>query len=296
MKLNEICSKINGTELYRDGFFETLGLSSANNGMSTLTFIESEKYINKLSGDISCVLTIKDVADKFNSSIGVLICENPRISFFELQNSMAENLKYKRKSYKSKIGNNCTISKLASISDNNVTIGENVVIEEFVIIRENTVIGNNSIIRAGAIIGGEGFECKRKNNTIFCVRHLGGVIIGESVEIQYNTCIDKAVYPWDNTIVGNYCKIDNLVHLGHACKIGKETMLAANSLVGGRTQIGERCWIGVSCTISNGLVIGDGCKMNIGSVITTDLPDYGNVTGNFAIEHSKFIEFIKSIR
>ncbi|MGG7178092.1 UDP-3-O-(3-hydroxymyristoyl)glucosamine N-acyltransferase [Clostridium paraputrificum] len=296
MKISEISSKIENSEVYREGSFETLGLSISKSGCKTLSFIDSEKYVEAISKDISCVITTRELADKFNGELGILICDEPRVSFFKLHNELCGDINYTGVPKKTIIGDNCKISKLASISDNNVVIGNNVVIEEFVVIRDNVVIGDNSILRAGVIIGGEGYECKREDDTIFTVKHAGGVVIGKDVEIQYNSCIDKAVYPWDNTKVGDYCKIDNLVHLGHACKIGRETMLAANSLVGGRTVIGEKCWVGISTTISNGLFIGDNVKMNIGSVVTRNVEDGASVTGNFAIEHSKFINFIKSIR
>ena len=296
MKLSEICSIIGDCQLYREGEFETLGLNIAINGFKTLSFIDGEDYIGSLSKDISCVLTKKELADKFDENIGVLVCDEPRIDFFKLHNELIGKVEYTGSKNSTVIGSNCSISNLSSISNTNVIIGDNVTIEEFVVIRENVIIGDNSIIRAGAIIGGEGYECKRDGETVFAVKHAGWVDIGKNVEVQYNSCIDKAVYPWDKTIVSDYCKIDNLVHLGHACKIGKGTMFAANSLVGGRTIIGEKCWVGISTTISNGLVIGSNCKMNIGSVVTRNLDDKSNVTGNFAIDHAKFIKFIKSIR
>lgn len=296
MKLNEVKLFSDITNIIRDGEFDTLGLNISENNMNTLTFLENEKYIDSMSKDITCVITTKEIYPKLSGNIGVVISNNPRDTFFTLHNNLAKNEQYIRKTEKTIIGEGCNISNLASIAKNNVKIGNNVTIEEFVVIRENTTIGDNVIIRAGAKIGGEGFEVKRKDYSTYSVIHLGGVVIGNNVEIQYNSCIDKAVYPWDNTIVEDYCKIDNLVHLGHACKIGRETLLAANSLIGGRTIIGEKCWVGISTTISNGLIIGNKCRMNIGSVVTRDIKDGGNVTGNFAIDHSKFIEHIKKIR
>ena len=97
------------------------------------------------------------------------------------------------------------------------------------------------------------------------VKHLGGVIINNNVEIQYNTCIDKAVYPWDNTIIGDYCKIDNLVYIGHGVKVNSGCMIAANTTIGGRTRYRKNSWRGLNSTISNGLVIG---LFSLGSVVT----------------------------
>ncbi|MPN11846.1 UDP-3-O-acylglucosamine N-acyltransferase [bioreactor metagenome] len=210
---------------------------------------------------------------------------------------MSESSDYRRNQYSTIIGHNCNISQLASISNNNVTIGNNVIIEEFVIIRENTVIEDNCIIRAGCTIGGEGFEFKRNANVdIMNVKHCGGLVIKSNVEIQYNTCLDKAIYPWDNTVIGEYTKISNLVYIAHGVKIGDRCLLAANSSIGGRTIIGEDSWLGISATISNGLIVGKNSRVSIGAVVTKNVNEGEIVSGNFAIEHGKFINFIKSIR
>ena len=296
MRLSDIESIIEDIDIYKDSEFETMGLSIARNNMKTLSFIENEKYIDYMSRDIACVITKKEIAKLIPDKMGVIIAKDPRNAFFKIHNKLAEFEFYKRESFKTKIGENSNISNMASISNMNVIIGNNVTIEEFVVIRENTVIGDNTIIRAGTIIGGEGFECKRKDNTVFSVKHLGGVSIGEGVDIKYNTSINKALYPWDETIIGDYSKIDDLVYLAHGCKIGNETMLAANSTIGGRSELGSKCWGGFGAIVSNGLSIGNNVRINLGAVVTKDVQDNKSVSGNFAIDHNKFIDFIKSIR
>lgn len=285
--------------VYRNGCFKSLGLIGYSFNDHVLTFIEDEKYIQEIDENISCIICKKELTKiierKFKG--GIIVSDNPRVEYFSIHNNLSEDKLYIRKKNKTEIGKGAKISKFASINEFNVVIGENVIIEDFVVIEENTVIGDNCIIRSGAKLGSEGFEFKRvSGNEIMAVKHLGGVIINNNVEIQYNTCIDKAVYPWDNTIIGEYCKIDNLVHIGHAVKLGEGCMVAANSLIGGRTEIGEKSWIGISATISNGLVIGERAKINIGSVVTKNIEKDNSVSGNFAIDHSKFIKFIKSIR
>lgn len=223
-----------------------------------------------------------------------MYCRKSKITFFEIHNFLKDSPNYARKKFETQIGEKCKISSLASISPYNVIIGDNVVIEEFVVIRENTIIGNNSIIRAGAKVGGQGFEFKRKYEEMLAVEHLGGVKIGENTEIQYNACIDKAVYPWDDTVLGNYVKIDNLVHIGHAVKVADNVMLVAQCGIGGRTEIESNTWIGFAATVSNGLKIGNGARVNIGSVATKNVEDQQSVTGNFAIAHDKFIENLKN--
>ena len=299
MKLSDILKQDDFDIAYiiEDKEFKTLGLAGADVDLKYCTFIENEKYIEAMSENACMVITKPEIADKLND-IGLCISENPRISFFKLHNYLSKISDYRlTEDFDTKIGNNCNISSLSYIAQKNVKIGSNVTIEEFVSIKENTIIGDNTIIRAGSIIGGEGYEFKRiEDGDILAVTHIGWTDIGNNVEIQQNTCIDKAIYPWDRTLIGNNCKIDNLVHIAHGVKLGKGVFVVAGSLLGGRTVIKENTWVGVGATISNGLTIGKEASINIGAVVTKSLEDNSNVTGNFAIDHKKFIEFIKSIR
>lgn len=274
--------------------FETLGLIQSNTGKSICTFIDDEKFIKDIPDHASVILIKEELKEALQDN-NCCIVESPRIAFFQLHNSLCASQMYIRETTKTEIGANCKISKLACIADRNVKIGNNVKIEEFVSIKENVTIGDNCTIHAGTVIGGEGFEFKRDKDAILNVLHAGGVCIGENVEIQYNVCIDKAVYPWDDTVIENYVKIDNLVHIAHAVKVDAGTMIVANSGIGGRTVIGKNSWIGFNATVKNGLKIGSNARVNMGAVVTKDVPNNGHVSGNFAIPHNQFIQHIKNI-
>lgn len=274
----------------------SLGLVEYNDGKDVCTFVDNEYYLEKLSDNIQMVLIGEDLLDtlkQYRKSYGICVVENPRLTYFRIHNYLVNDISYRRTDFKTRIGTNCNISSQAVIADKNVIIGNNVTIEEFAVIRENTVINDNSIIRAGCKIAGEGFEFKNTSEEVFHVSHIGGVIIGESVEIQYNTCIDKAIYPWDNTVIGDHVKIDNLVHIGHAVKVDSRTMIVANSGIGGRVSIGQDVWIGFGATIRNGIHIGDRARTNMGSVVTRNVGTEEAVTGNFAIPHKDFIANLK---
>ena len=275
--------------------FDYLGLTASNVDGLLCIFLDDEKYIGNIKSNVRMVITNKNISNLLveKSDFGTCVVENPRDVFFRIHNCLSE-MRYACEEKKDTIiGNGCEISTLSSIAKKNVIIGRNVFIEEFVIVRENTKIGDNSIIRAGSVIGGQGFEFKRTKNGILSVAHSGGVIIGNNVEIQYNTCIDRGVYEWDNTIIGDNCKIDNLVHIAHGVKIDINSMIVANAGIGGRTIIGQNTWIGFASTITNGISVGNNARANIGSVVTKSIPDGGSYTGNFAIEHSIFIENLK---
>lgn len=282
--------------LQREKPFRYLALSASVLDQPVCIFLDSIKYITDIKPHVTMIITTQEIGSLLlDDRYGLCIVDKPRLFFFELHNLMMNHPGYQRKQEPSTIGKDCSIHPLSSISKSNVIIGDHVTIEEFVVIRENTVIGNHSIVRAGSILGGEGYEFKRTGQDISSVKHLGGVIIGEHVEIQYNSCVDKAVYPWDDTIIGDYTKIDNLVHIAHAVKIANNVMVVALSGVGGRTIIKEDTWIGFGAIITNGIEIGRDARANIGSVVTQSIPDQGSYSGNFAIEHTKFIRHMKKI-
>lgn len=292
-KLNIECRSVNEKEV------TALGLAVAEPGEPFATFLESSKYLSSIKSDqVKTIITTEKVYSEIKDRIdcGFCLVEKPRLTFFKLHNALADDTEYARESYNSVIGEGCSISSSASIAAKNVTIGNNVTIEEFVVIRENTVIMDNAIVRAGCKIGGEGFEFKTEGESIFRVTHLGGVVIGKHVEIQYNTCVDKAIYPWDDTVIGDETKIDNLVHVAHGVKLGKCNMVVACSGIGGRVETGAHAWIGLGAFIRNGIKIGSGSRANMGSVVTKSIEDGEAVSGNFAVEHSRFINHIKSVK
>jgi UDP-3-O-[3-hydroxymyristoyl] glucosamine N-acyltransferase len=203
-------------------------------------------------------------------------------------------LEYTRPEFETQIGNNCKISSLAHVDAKNVNIGNNVIIEEFVRIKRNTQIGNNVTIRSGAVIGGDGFEYRKADNEVFFVEHVGGVIIGNNVDIFSNTCVCKAVFPWDDTIIGDYTKIDNLIHIAHCCKIGKRNVIIAGAVLCGSIETDDDVKIGPNATIAK-IHMEANSNASLGAVVTKDVGQNAVVSGNFAVDHSRLLKHIKEI-
>lgn len=289
-----------GCKCYEEKEFNSLGLAGYNDGKGVCTFLAASKYAAGLSDGITMVLTSQAVYDELSEAgtlsdeYGICIVDNPRIAYFKLHNALAERSEYRREQFETKIAKTAKINKMSCIAENNVIIGENVVIEEFVSIKENTVIGDNSVIRSGSVIGGTGFEIKNSDGGLWTVNHIGGVVIGRNVEIQQCTTIDKAIYPWDDTILGDYDKINSQVQIAHGVKIGTNTEVVANAGIQGRVQIGNDVWIGPNSAIRNGISIGDGARVNIGAVVTLSVPAGQAVSGNFAIPHEQMIEEMRA--
>lgn len=292
MKLSEL----NIGEVIRDSEFDWLGLTAEEyEGRKVLTFLNDEKYIEEVikNKSITSIITTLKIADKIkNLNIGILVSKNPKRDFFELHNKLAEENFYFIKE-ENKISSNSLISSKATIGEYNIEIEENVLIEDNVTIYPNTVIKKNSIIRAGSRIGGNGFEFSRFKDKILSVKSAGKVIIEENVEIQNNVCIDRGVF--GNTYVGENVKVDNLVHIAHDVRLGKNSFVVACTLIGGRVITGENSYLGPNCTVKNGLRLGKNSKVSMGAVVTKDVDDNETVTGNFAVPHDKFLKFLKYI-
>ena len=278
----------------REQEVETLGLAVSRPGRTLATFIKAAEFIQDLSSDVGTVITTEDLVPLLPDRVGIVTVENPRECFFNLHNHLlAKGSSYARKTDKTVIGEGCRISDRAVIADKGVTIGDRVLIEDNVSIRENVTIENDTIVRAGCRIGGEGFEFKRIGPASYRVLHGGGVHIGHHVEIQYNSCVDKAVYPWDDTVIGPYSKIDNLVHIAHGVKLGQRVFVVAHSGIGGRTEIEDDVWVGFNVTARNGIHVGEGARLNMGSVVTLDVPPHASLSGNFAIDHERLLQLVK---
>jgi UDP-3-O-[3-hydroxymyristoyl] glucosamine N-acyltransferase len=115
------------------------------------------------------------------------------------------------------------------------------------------------------------------------------------VEIQSNTCVDKAVFG-GFTVVGQGSKVDNLVHIAHNVRLGPRNRVVAGAMVAGSVVTGEDVWIGPMASISSELTVGDRAAVSLGAVVTRSVPADTRVSGNFAIDHARFIAFLKTIR
>lgn len=289
-------------QCYDEKEFESLGLAGYNDGKNVCTFLAAAKYAAGLSDGISMILTSQKVYDELMSagslggSYGICIVDNPRLTYFLLHNALCESEEYTRPRFESKIAKSAQISPLAYIAPYNVVIGRKAIIEEFVSIKENTVIGNDCVIRTGTKIGGPGFEIKNDGTKTITVTHTGGVIIGNNVEIQQNSNVDKAIYPWDDTIIKDNVRINSMVQIAHGDKIGRFTEIVAGASIQGRVQIGENVWIGPGSVIRNGISIGDNARVNMGAVVTLSVPAGAAVSGNFARDHATLIDEMKTYK
>ena len=295
MKLSEIKDK--GTiEIIVDSEFASLGVVTRNNPKQ-LVYIEDSKYLPAMlkKTNISCVITTEELVPTIPEGLGIGISKNPRKAFHKIHNDLAKNTNFYWKPFRTEIASSAKIHPTAYVAERNVRMGERCAIEPNVSILENSILEDDVIIRAGSVIGTEGFEFKRVEKEIQPVIHAGGVLLHSRVEIQANCCVSKTIFG-GYTEIGEDTKLDNLVHVAHGVIIGKRCLLAACAMVAGSVRMGDDVWIGPSASISSGVEIGDGASITLGSVVTKNVAPGQRVTGNFAIDHDKFIAFVKTIR
>ncbi len=180
------------------------------------------------------------------------------------------------------IGENSTLYPNVTLLDDS-TIGNNTVIWSGTVIRERSHIGHHCIIHPNATIGADGFgfrPCPERG--LVKIPQIGNVIIGNGVEIGANSCVDRGKF--SSTVIGDGCKIDNLVQIGHNSKLGRFCIMAGNSGLAGSVTLGNGVIIGGSASIKNHTTIGDGAIVGAGSGVTGDIPAGKTMLGYPAVE------------
>ena len=135
------------------------------------------------------------------------------------------------------IGPGCRIHAGAVIHDR-VRIGRDCVLHANVVVREDCHLGDRVIVQPGAVIGGDGYGYVTRGHRHRKIPQLGGVDIGDDVEIGANTTIDRGRF--SATRIGRGTKVDNLVMIGHNCRIGEDCLIVSQVGISGSTEIGDR--------------------------------------------------------
>ena len=161
----------------------------------------------------------------------------------------------------------------------NCTIGDDTIIDANVHIYSPVIIGKHCSVKSGAVLGGIGFGFEKdENGNLFRFPQIGNLFIGDYVEIGANTCIDRGAL--SDTVIGDYCKINNLCHIAHNNKIGKNVVITAQVNISGSNVIENDVWIAPNASIRGWLTIGKGATIGMGAVVTKDVPAGETWVGN----------------
>lgn len=172
-----------------------------------------------------------------------------------------------------------------------VTIGDNFFAHSHAVVREFCRIGNNVVLQNGAVVGGDGFGfAKDENGHWRKIVQSGPTIVEDDVEIQANSCIDRASV--GETRIARGSKIDNLVQVGHGSKVGEDTLLCAQVGLAGSTDVGNNVILAGQVGVAGHCHIGDGAIATAQSGIPNDVPGGAVVSGYPAIDNRLWLRCV----
>ncbi|MEX2124150.1 MAG: UDP-3-O-(3-hydroxymyristoyl)glucosamine N-acyltransferase [Woeseia sp.] len=188
------------------------------------------------------------------------------------------------------VGDDAVVSDRACIGPGSVLgprcrVGEGTCLHANVTLVEDVRIGKRCIVHPGAVIGCDGFGNARSDTGWIKIPQIGGVRIGDDVEIGANTTIDRGAI--DDTIIENGVRLDNLIQIAHNVRIGEHTAMAALTGVSGSTVIGKRCMFAGQSGIVGHISICDDVVIGGATMVSKDIREPGFYTASFPAEKDK---------
>jgi UDP-3-O-[3-hydroxymyristoyl] glucosamine N-acyltransferase len=279
----------------RDGSFTSLGFVT-HERPGLLVFLAGEEYLAALLENplVSCVLTTGALAQRLPERLGVAVVDDARGAFYRLHDHLARTTTFYGAPEPTRVAASARVHDTAWVAPIGVELADGVELGPRVTILPGVVVGDRSRIGAGTILGGEGFQVSILDGEWVRVTHAGRVRIGRDVELHGNVCVNRSLFA--ETAIGDGTTIDDLVYVAHDVTIGRNCRIAAHAVINGSTRIGDGAWIGPGAVLSSELRVGSGAAVTLGSVVTRDVPPDARVTGNWAIDHERYLAFLRTIR
>jgi UDP-3-O-[3-hydroxymyristoyl] glucosamine N-acyltransferase len=309
MKLAEIAEKL-GCTVEGDANIEITGVAGIEEAKAgELTFLANRKYRPALETTSATAVLI--AREDPRPHIAALRSANPYLDF-----ARAIELFHAAPQYGPSVHPTAVIAESARIGvgahigpycfvDEGVEIGNHAVLHSFVTIyrgarigdhffahshacvREGCRIGNRVLLQNGVVVGSDGFGfAKEANGSWHKMRQTGIAVIEDDVEIQAQSAIDRATV--GETRIGRGTKIDNLVQVGHACKVGEDTLLCGQVGLAGTTRVGSKCILAGQVGCAGHLTVGDGAILTAQSGVPGDVPAGAVYSGYPAMENREW--------
>ncbi len=277
-------------------------------GAHDLTFAVEPHIDEAKACQAAAVMLPEGVADFPKPALYV---ENPREAFAKLLAHFTPKLEFPQGVSPEahvgkdvKIGEHVTIMPFAVIDDHavigdNVTIyphtyigqyaevGADSLIYSNVTIREHCQVGKRCIINASAVIGSDGFGFTTRDGVHTKVPQVGNVVIEDDVEIGAHNSIDRAAM--GSTVIGHGTKTDNLVHIGHNCKIGPNCLIVAQTGISGSTIVDHNVTFGGQVGTVGHIHIGANSVYAARSGIISDMPEGVFCAGFPVQQHTEWL-------
>ena len=313
MKLSQIASALNARLENGSPDTEITGLNGIEQaGPGEITFVANPKYAAAARLTKAAAVI---VAENFPViPAATLRVEDPYLSFAHALELFHQPLRYAPGIHPTavidpttKIGKNAHIGPYVVV-DGNVEIGANAVLLAHVVIyrgvkigdnffahanavvRENCRIGNNVLLHNGVVIGSDGFGfAKTHDGHWYKIPQPAPVVIEDDVEIQANSCIDRASV--GETRIGRGVKVDNLVQVGHGSQVGEDALLCSQAGLAGSTEIGKRVILTGQVGVVGHCKIGDDAIVTPQSGVANDVPARALVSGAPAVDHKLWLKY-----
>jgi UDP-3-O-[3-hydroxymyristoyl] glucosamine N-acyltransferase len=186
------------------------------------------------------------------------------------------------------VGPNCVLGR-------EVEIGADSRLVASVTLCHGVVLGQRVLVHPGAVIGADGFGYAKDGERWVKVPQLGGVRIGDDVEIGANTTVDRGAL--QDTVLADGVKLDNLIQIAHNVQIGENTAIAGCVGIAGSTKVGRNCTLGGGVGLSGHLEFGDNLHFTGMSLVTRSLPGPGVYSGNLpAMTNREWRKLIAQLR
>lgn len=250
-------------------------------GESLLAFASSGEFVTDALSrtNVAAVLVdskvdISELSDAERSR--VFLVDNARLAFARLHNSLRAHMN----PAPSVISPKARIHGTAVIDPVGVVVEEDVLVEPYAYLQAGTHVKRGAVIRAGAQLGADALDIKEDELGLpYMTDHLGGVVIGEFVEIGHHTVVDRSIFRQTFTEVGAYTKIGCLSNISHGVRIGIKNKITAGVKICGSTVVGDDNWIGPGAIISNLLTVGSRNYIALGANVLSNLEDDWKVVG-----------------
>ena len=267
----------------------------------SITFLSNPKYKKLLDQTEASAVIVQD-GIKTSNNITLLVCLDPYLAYAKLSKLFANKIDLPKGSiHDSSFIHESVVLGEDVVIGPNVFIGENCSIGDQTIVHPNTtiykdvLIGKNCIIHPNCVLGSDGFGFASENDKYQKIEQLGGLEIGNNVEIGAGCTIDRGAI--SNTLISNGVKLDNQIHIAHNVSLGSHSAIAACCAIAGSTKIGKNFKMGGLSGVLGHLEICDDVTVGAHTLITKSIKSPGNYIGIMPAQNhinwSKSAVFIK---
>jgi len=258
-------------------------------GAGEITFLSANKYKPKLAATRAAAVIIAAEHEEL-TTLPRIVCERPYAYFArvsQLFNPLTTQAAGVHASAVvapgAKLGAGVSIGAGCVIGEG-VTIGDDTCLYPRVVVYANCFLGSRVIVHSGAVIGADGFGIAEEEGRWVKIPQIGGVRIGNDVEIGANTTVDRGAL--GDTLIEDGVKLDNQIQIGHNVRIGAHTAIAACAGIAGSADIGRHCVIGGAAMIAGHIKLADHVEISAGTLVSRSILKAGTYTGVFPFEEN----------